>query len=63
MAGSEPDTAAPRRQAHHDGGVSRQSVETLIDEIAAQSFPASDPPAWGVAASLLEEAKRAAEAP
>jgi hypothetical protein len=34
----------------------RQAIETLIDDIGAQSFPASDPPAWGVVASRLEEA-------
>jgi hypothetical protein len=33
----------------------RLNVERLIDEIVAQSFPASDPPAWGVVASLLAE--------
>jgi hypothetical protein len=36
----------------------RQSIETLIDEIGEQSFPASDPPAWGSVASQLEQAKR-----
>lgn len=35
----------------------RQAIETLIDEIGAQSFPASDPPAWGVVASQLEQAE------
>ncbi len=33
----------------------RLYVERLIDDIVAQSFPASDPPAWGVVASLLEQ--------
>lgn len=37
----------------------RQAIETLIDDIGAQSFPASDPPAWGVVSSRLEEASRA----
>ena len=60
MAESEPD-ATPARRASDQGGISRQAVEMLIDEIAAQSFPASDPSAWGVAASLLEQAKRAAQ--
>ena len=34
----------------------RQAIEMMIDDIGAQSFPASDPPAWGVVSSRLEEA-------
>lgn len=33
----------------------RMDIERLIDEIVAQSFPASDPPAWGVISALFEE--------
>jgi hypothetical protein len=32
----------------------RQTIEVLIDEIGSQSFPASDPPAWGVVSARLE---------
>jgi hypothetical protein len=34
----------------------QQSVESLIDDMAEQSFPASDPPSWGVASSRCEQA-------
>ena len=34
----------------------RQTIEVLIDEIGSQSFPASDPPAWGVVSARLEHA-------
>jgi hypothetical protein len=38
---------------------SRDAVEQLIDEIVDDTFPASDPPAWGVAASRLERWREA----
>jgi sigma 54 modulation/S30EA-like ribosomal protein len=41
----------------------RLAIEALIDDIGAQSFPASDPPAWGVVSSRLEEASRASPPP
>jgi len=34
----------------------RQSVEILIDGMTEQSFPASDPPAWGIASARCEQA-------
>ena len=33
-----------------------QTVDMLIDEMGAESFPASDPPAWGVVSSRLKQA-------
>ena len=53
----------PAAESDHRGAEAvrqarRQSIEKLIDEIGAQSFPASDPPAWGTVASRIEQAKR-----
>lgn len=36
------------------GAEGSDSVETLIDQMGEQSFPASDPPAWGVVRARLE---------
>jgi hypothetical protein len=36
----------------------RKSVEVLIDEMAEQSFPASDPPTWGTVSTRLAHAAR-----
>ncbi|HKT60571.1 MAG TPA: hypothetical protein VJQ46_10985 [Gemmatimonadales bacterium] len=38
---------------------SRSAVERLIDEIVDDTFPASDAPTWGVAASRLEQSREA----
>jgi hypothetical protein len=32
----------------------RQGLEAFIDEIIEDTFPASDPPAWGAAAARVE---------
>jgi hypothetical protein len=46
--GKVPDDSDAARDAR------RREIERLIDETVAQSFPASDPPAWGVIGALLE---------
>jgi hypothetical protein len=33
-------------------------IDSLIDDMGAQSFPASDPPAWGTVSSRVEETKQ-----
>jgi hypothetical protein len=37
-----------------------EAVETLIDQMGEQSFPASDPPAWGVVRARLDLAREKA---
>lgn len=41
------------------GQEERARVEGLIDEIMEQTFPASDPPAWGVVGARLSRLRRA----
>jgi hypothetical protein len=36
----------------------RKKVETLIDNMVEQSFPASDPPAWGTVSTRFEQSAR-----
>jgi hypothetical protein len=38
--------------------VEQQLADCLIDEMGEQSFPASDPPAWGAVFSRLEQTRR-----
>jgi hypothetical protein len=48
-AGKVKDDSDAAREAR------RLNIERLIDETVAHSFPASDPPAWGVIGRLLEQ--------
>jgi hypothetical protein len=57
------DTVDPRLHSPdmEAGPAHSEAIERLIDEIGAQSFPASDPPAWGVVSARLEEAALASK--
>lgn len=61
MTDTKPTTEGDSRGREAARQARRQSIETLIDEIGAQSFPASDPPTWGTIATRLEQAKRDAD--
>jgi hypothetical protein len=52
VVGSTRNTELPKGSEATEQ-LRRLDIERLIDEIVAQSFPASDPPAWGVVASLM----------
>jgi hypothetical protein len=52
-----PTLAKAMPETYRDSG--RELVETLIDQMVDQSFPASDPPAWGVARARLDQANAA----
>ena len=51
----------PRRGDRETKPAGEKAVDRLIDEMGAQSFPASDPPAWGTVSSRLDQATRDAE--
>jgi hypothetical protein len=47
-----------RRSATGEPGGSpdqRRDVETLLDQMLAESFPASDPPTWDTATERIEK--------
>jgi hypothetical protein len=58
MSDSKPP---PRRGKSETERQAQRVVDSLIDAMGAESFPASDPPTWGTVFSRLEQASRNAE--
>jgi hypothetical protein len=54
MQGNQSEHVRPDVSACLDAiDAGRHALEALIDEIATDSFPASDAPSWGVAGARL----------
>ncbi|MEO8029954.1 MAG: hypothetical protein ABJC74_15205 [Gemmatimonadota bacterium] len=47
---SHPDDDLPRHLEDE-----RQALEVMMDQTLADSFPASDPPAWGALAARVKQ--------
>jgi hypothetical protein len=59
-AGIERRASVRTREEVRPSAAVRRDLELLMDETLEESFPASDPPAWGSAAARLRglEGKR-----
>ena len=54
-------TGGSKPPADTGGNQDLEAVELLIDQMGEQSFPASDPPAWGVLRARLDLAREVAQ--